>query len=181
MNPRDESAHPGAVVEQWELTFGGPQPGRVRLTLGTGAAAFLVDLVVPDGRLVVADEDVPPPRVGLDLRADGLWTSLCCETPFEHWTFGLEAFGLLLDGPPPDGLRWSELVGERLAVGYDLEWEATAAPEPLPGGDGYRIAGRVEGEVLTVRERWAVAAAATWEHWWTLPAHPSQGALSGGP
>lgn len=175
MRPTDEAAHPGAVREQWELTFGGPLAGRVRLTLGVGVAAFLVDLVVPDGRLVVADEDVPPPRVGLDLRADGLWTSLCCETPFEHWTFGLEAFGLLLDAPPPEDVRWSELVGERLAVGYDLEWEAAAPPVPFPGG--YRIPGRVVGEVLTVRERFAVDAEALWEHWWTFPA--SQGSLSG--
>ena len=175
--PADEAAHPGALREQWELTLAGALPGVVRCTLGGARGAFLVDLAVDGGRLVVADEDVPPPRNGLDLRADGLWTTLCCETPFEHWTFGLEAFGLRLDGPPPEGVRWSELVGERLAVGYDLEWEATDAPVSLPGSAGYRIAGRVEGEVLTVHERWVVAAPAAWEHWWTHSVPGAQGPL----
>ena len=184
MRPADEAAHPGARLEHWELTMGGAFPGRVRLTLGAGAAAFLVDVDLgADGRLVVADEDVPPPRAGLDLRADGLWTSVCCETPFEHWTFGLEAFGLRLDDPPPPDVRWSDLVGDRLAVGYDLEWEATGAPTPLPAGDGdgYRIAGRVVGELMTVHDRWEVAAEADWEHWWVVPGAPAQGALSGHP
>ena len=106
------------------------------------------------------------PRQGLDLRADGLWTSLCCETPFVHWTFGLEAFGLRLDAPPPVGVRWSDLVGERLAVGYDLEWEATGPVVPMPDGPGYRVPGRVIGEVQTVHERWAVDAPGDWSHWW---------------
>ena len=167
MTPTDEAAHPGAVHEQWELAIGGAVPGVVRLVLGRGRAAVLVDLDVGDGRLVVADEDVPPPRTGLDLRADGLWTSLCCETPFEHWTFGLEAFGLRLDGPIPAGVRWSDLVGERLAVGYDLEWEATGPPRPDAAGPGYRVPGRVVGEVLTVGERWALDAPGEWSHWWT--------------
>ena len=37
------------------------------------------------------------PRQGLEIRADGLWAELMCETPGEHWTFGLEAFGVRLD------------------------------------------------------------------------------------
>jgi hypothetical protein len=41
---------------------------------------------------------------------------MTCETPGEHWSFGLEAFGLRVDDP-------AETIGERLAVGYDLEWE----------------------------------------------------------
>lgn len=167
MTPTDEAAHPGAVHEAWELAIGGAVPGVVRLVLGGGRAAVLVDLDVGDGRLVVADEDVAPPRQGLDLRADGLWTSLCCETPFEHWTFGLEAFGLRLDAPPPVGVRWSDLVGERLAVGYDLEWEATGPAVPMPDGPGYRIPGRVTGEVQTVHARWAIDAPGDWSHWWT--------------
>jgi len=47
---------------------------------------------------------------------DGLWTEMTCETPDEHWSFGLEAFGLRVDDP-------TETIGERIAVGYDLEWE----------------------------------------------------------
>ena len=79
------------------------------------------------GRIVVADEAVPLPRptAGLEIRADGLWASLLCETAFEHWSLGLEAFGLRLDDDAvgDDPPAWADLVGERLPVGFDLEWE----------------------------------------------------------
>ena len=39
------------------------------------------------------------PRQGLEVRADGLWGELMCETPLEHWSYGLEAFGVALDDP----------------------------------------------------------------------------------
>jgi hypothetical protein len=69
------------------------------------------------GYVVVRDEAVPRPRGrAIEVRADGLWTEMTCETPDEHWSFGLEAFGLRVDEP-------AETIGERLAVGYDLEWE----------------------------------------------------------
>jgi len=67
-------------------------------------------------------------------------------------------------------VRWSDLLGERLAVGFDLEWETTGEPVGLPDGDGYRQPGRITGEVLVVRDRIAVAATGWREHWWTLPA-----------
>jgi len=169
--PTDEHPHPAAALEQWEFGWAASsEAGLVRCTFGPGVAAFLVDLDLGGDRLIVADEAVPRPRTGLDLRTDGLWASLYCETPYEHWTLGLEAFGLRLDEPPPDGVRWSDLLGERLAVGFDLEWETTGEPVGLPDGDGYRQPGRITGEVLVVRDRIVVAATGWREHWWTLPA-----------
>ena len=64
------------------------------------------------------------PRQGLEVRADGLWGELSCETPFEHWTYGLEAFGVRLDDPA-DSLRGE--IGERMPVGLDIEWEVDPA------------------------------------------------------
>jgi hypothetical protein len=52
----------------------------------------------------------------------------------EHWTFGLEAFGLRLDDR--DEAR-TATVGERLPVGFDLEWDE----------------GDVFGELLVARAR----------------------------
>src|SRR5512134_1720779 len=48
------------------------------------------------GLVVVRDTDVAPPRRSeiLDVRAEGLWMELVCETPNEHWSFGLEAFAV---------------------------------------------------------------------------------------
>ena len=183
----DEGRHDDAPgVESWGFEFGaGRATGRIRLTLDVahGRAGFLADFLLPPaGRLVVADEHVPVPRreAGLDIRTDGLWASVYCETPFEHWSLGLEAFGLRLDaGPGADfgegdeadevdvtAGAWDELVGERLAMGFDLEWELRGPPEPLSDGGGYAQVGVLFGEVLVERDRIEVDGPAVREHWW---------------
>ncbi len=57
-----------------------------------------------------------------------------CETAGEHWSFGLEAFGVRFD----DERDAANDRGERIAVGFDLEWET---PD------------RVIGEILIGRRR----------------------------
>jgi len=171
--PADEGRHDDAPgVECWgfDLAAGGVR-GRVRLTLdaGHGRAAFVADFVVPRvGRVVVADEEVPVPRprAGLDIRTDGLWASLYCETPFEHWSLGLEAFGLRVADDVPDSVSWDALVGDRLPVGFDLEWELRGAPEPMADGAGYVQTGVMFGELLVVRDRYPIDGPAAREHWW---------------
>jgi hypothetical protein len=104
---------------------------------------YLVGVPGVDGLLVVRDHEVLPPRQGLEIRADGLWAELVCETPSEHWTFGLEAFGVRLDAAEA-ALRAGGEIGDRVAVGLDIEWEV--------GGDG-PPAGVVHGDVLVGRAR----------------------------
>lgn len=103
---------------------------------------YLVGVPEHDGVIVVRDHDVPPPRQGLEIRAEGLWAELVCETPGDHWTFGLEAFGVRLDAAD-DALRPGGEIGERVPLGLDLEWEA---PE------------LVHGMVLVAREQWTIEA-----------------------
>ena len=82
--------------------------------------------------LVVREDDLPAPRgADLDVRAEGLWLSLVCETPDEHWTVGLEAFALAVDHPDDER-------GDLVPLGLDIEWEAP---------------GRVTGELLVGDER----------------------------
>jgi hypothetical protein len=89
-----------------------------------------------DGVIVVHDDEVAPPRGRLlEIRADGLWAELVCETPGEHWTFGLEAFGLRFENEEEAA---TSDVGDRIAVGLDLEWETP---------------GIVHGDLLVVRDR----------------------------
>ena len=150
-------------ADAWEIDFAatdGPAAeagvgGFVRLALlpNQGVAWWWTALLTP--RLVaVRDHEVPLPRTGLEVRADGLWGDLVCETPLEHWSIGLEAFGIAYDDPAD---AWGDEWGERLPVGLDLEWEATAGPGdllpagPAPGGPGaigYAQPGRVHGEIL---------------------------------
>ena len=64
------------------------------------------------------DHEVLLPRQGLEIRADGLWADLWCEAPREHWTFGLESFGVRLD-EPDEALRPGGEIGERPGVGFE--------------------------------------------------------------
>ena len=93
------------------------------------------------GVVVVRDHDValPRPSSTMVVRADGLWAELIPETPDEHWTVGVEAFGVRLDDPL-DAERGER--GERLPVGLDLEWEVGSSPF-----------GVVHGELLLGDER----------------------------
>jgi hypothetical protein len=148
-------------ADAWEIDFAaeGGVGGFVRLTLlpAQGVAWWWTGLLTP--RLVaVRDHEVPLPRAGLEVRADGLWGELVCETPLEHWSIGLEAFGIAYDDL---SRAWGDEWGERLPVGLDLEWEATAEPGDLPpagpppaaGGVGYAQPGRVHGEILVGPDR----------------------------
>jgi hypothetical protein len=114
----DADGHVGAI----ELTL--PMQDAPARTMEAGAScSFRATLTVPGvGVVTVHDDDVPLPRVpaSLEIRAEGLWAEMHCETPGEHWSFGLEAFGLRFD--TAEEAATSD-VGDRVAVGYDLEWE----------------------------------------------------------
>ena len=68
-----------------------------------------------------------------------------------------------MSAPP----AWADLVGERLPVGFDLEWELAVPPERLVDGDGYQQAGTLFGDVLIVRDHIAIDAPCLREHSWT--------------
>src|SRR3954469_19743827 len=114
-------------MKRWSLEFADDQgiAGSLRLTVEGTVASFHAQVVVPDvGVVVVRDDEVAPPKRQdvLVVRAEGLWVELLCETPGEHWSIGLEAFGVRLDGPD-DALHGE--IGERIALGFDFEWETT--------------------------------------------------------
>lgn len=168
---RDERPHPLEGRGAWEVwSFDLIDAGR--------ALGFHLALELADGRAVVRGallgegrplvslvvEDLPAPRVGLEVRGPGIWAAPECETPLEHWSMGLEAFALTLDDP------WDALGvarGDRTPVGADLEWEAAAAPVPLTGaGAGYEVPALAHGELLVGAERLLVDGAGTWAHRW---------------
>jgi hypothetical protein len=126
--------------------------------------------VTPAGLVVVRDHEVSPPRGrALEVRGEGLWGDLTCETPLEHWSFGMEAFGLLIDDPGVL-LHDGDEIGERLPVGLDLEWEAFGPPFEHPHAaqprGRYQHAGRVTGEIAVGSERIAVDAMGERDHAW---------------
>lgn len=160
MTPSDEFRRAAGAeplwADAWEIDFAGDDGvgGFVRLALlpNQGVAWWWTGLITPR-YVAVRDHEVPLPRAGLEIRADGLWGELVCETPLDHWSIGLEAFGIAYDDPAD---AWGDEWGERMAVGLDLEWEASAEPSglppagppPGPDGIGYAQPGRVHGEIL---------------------------------
>ena len=139
----------GRTPESFSLEFtaaDGSLAGFLALVFHARVAWYWAALV-GDGRpyLLVRELDVPPPRApgSLEIRAEALWADMNCETPFDHWSYGLEAFGVAMDDPT-EALRGER--GDRVGLGLDIEWEASG---PVDGGEGaYAQPGVVHGELL---------------------------------
>ena len=171
----DERRHPPGAGRDWEESWyldfvaaDGGLAGYVRLALRPAdrTAWFWVGVVGGGPRLVtVRDHEVPPPSGrGLEVRASGLWTELVCETPLDHWSVGLEAFGVALDDPLE---AWRQERGDPWALGLDVEWEATASSVGWPGAEtGYSQACSVHGDVLVGAERFALDGKGSRIHLW---------------
>ncbi len=177
--------------ESWYLDFAdgdGRLAGYVRLALrpAEGTAWFWVGMVGGGPPLVtVRDHEVPMPAAGgLEVRASGLWTELVCETPLDHWSVGLEAFGVALDDPLE---AWGSERGDPWALGLDVEWEAAGPCLPWAGeGAGYWQDCAAHGDVLVGAERFALDGAGTRVHLWgdrprTAPSGWAAGRIDGGP
>jgi hypothetical protein len=80
-----------------------------------------------------------------DVRTDGLWASITCETAGVHWSVGMEAFAVGYDDAL-DALR--DERGDVVPLGFDLEWERE--------GDAYWI---VHGDLLVGSDRLNIDAA----------------------
>lgn len=128
-----------------------------------GRAGFLAALLrAGHPPVVLAEHDAELPAAGWELRTSGLWADNVCETPFEHWSYGLEAFALLVDDPAE---LLGRALGDRVPLGWELEFEAEAEAEP-EGPSGYRQAGEVHGLLLLGRDRLEVSLEGTRRRWW---------------
>ena len=155
-------------MEWWRFDFAavsGAFGGAVDLRFRPGGPAWYWAAVAGDRRrfVLVKDLDVPMPRRpdSMELRADGLWADANCETPFEHWSIGLEAFGLALDDPDD---AFGSARGDRTALGLDLEWEA--AGEIAGGERDYGQPSVVHGVILIGAETIAVDGRGWRGHGW---------------
>lgn len=116
------------IPAEWRLEFRAADGTRGSVHLAVradGPARYEAVLAGPGlgpGVVVVRDDEVSPPRGPLvEVRAEGLWAEVVCEVPGEHWAFGLEAFGLRYESETEAAAGGP---GERIPVGFDLEWEA---------------------------------------------------------
>ena len=159
-DPKDELRHePGAEQlwnESWYFDFAaddGSIGGYVRLGLypNLGVAWYWAYLVGSPGTLLVRHHEAALPKPpGFEIREDGLWADMHCESPNDHWTIGLEAFAVALD-EPGDAYRGER--GDKVPLGFDLEWEAEAPVYDYPGVTRYEQSCRVSGEILVGSDR----------------------------
>ncbi|MDQ6797239.1 MAG: hypothetical protein M3011_04300 [Actinomycetota bacterium] len=172
----DERRHQPGPERDWEESWSfdfvsgnGSFGGFVRLALHPAQQrawywAYLARRGAPV--VVVRDHDVDAPRGReLEIRGDGLWAQVICETPFEHWSAGLEAFAVAIDDP---ARAWGDERGDPTALGLDLEWEMRA-PATTLAEPGYVQPATVHGDVLLGAERLAVDGTGWYTHAWGLP------------
>lgn len=158
-SPGNEDAH---LEESWYFDFFTPDAGlagyaRLGVRKAERKAWWWAAVVGQDVPFVLVKEhDVDPPRPrNLEIRASGLWAEPVCEIPGEHWSLGMEAFGVCLDDPAEAyGLERGDLI----AVGFDLEWTAEGAMV----GDAQPCL--VDGDVLVGRRRFSIEARGLWQH-----------------
>jgi len=177
VDPADEGTHPPGPELLWNesyyLDFTAPDGsvgGYVRVgrypNLGPSGVIWYWGCVVgPDRSLVtVIDNAVafPASYESLEIRADGLWADHHVETPLEHFSLGLEAFGVRLDDPAE---TYHGVKGERTPLGFDLEWETDGIPFRWPI-DRYEVPCRVHGEILVGDERIEFEGPGQRDHSW---------------
>jgi hypothetical protein len=125
---------------------------------------------------VISDLDIDAPVSQWELRTSGLWVDHICETPYEHWSYGLEAFALAVDDP-------AELLGrgygDRTPLGWELEFEATGAPESI-GGQSYWQQGVGHGLLLLAGREIEIEGRAARAHRWGAGLFPAEDGLDDG-
>lgn len=113
--------------------------------------------------VVIVEFDVPLPSRGWEIRASGLWADHICETPMDHWSYGLEAFGLAVDDPRE---LLGNAMGIRVPLGWELEFEARAPAQATGGDSRYGQIGSVHGLLLEKSETTEVDGYGVRSHWW---------------
>ncbi len=160
VDPADERRHPPGPEPLWNESYyldfvsdDAAVGGYIRLGLypNLGVSWYWACLVGPDRQLatVIEPEAPVPEGESLELRASGLWTDLIVETPLDHMTVGLEAFGVGLDDPLE---AYGKMFGDRVPLGFELDWDTDGTPYRYPVAERYEIPCLVHGEILAGAE-----------------------------
>lgn len=174
INPSDEKRHVPSGDPWWAESW------RFDLVDSSGVALFVEYTLLPKQRtcwfwaavarpgepIVLCRElevPLPPPTV-LEFRSGALWSHVICETPLSHWTVAMEAYALALENPE-DG--WTNEVGDRIGLAFDLEWEAVSELQAT-SERAYSFEAVVHGDLQVDTNRWDVDGKGLWSHRWGL-------------
>jgi hypothetical protein len=178
--------------ESWYFDFAstdGRLGGCLRLGLypNLGVAWYWAYLVGDGvGLLTVKHHEARLPKGDvLEVREDGVWSAIHCETAHDHWSVGLEAFAVALDDPA-DAYAHADGRGQHMPLGFDLEWEAVAPPYTYPGVTRYEQPCRVTGDIAIGADRLSFDGSGRRDHswgvrdWWRSAWVSTSGALDDG-
>jgi len=176
----DEGRHADAPVEAW--WFWGASAGAdaglfVGLELRGSRFDWWAGLVrAGEPYLYVEELDGTGLRGGLEIKPPEMWADHVCDVPFRQWSLGVEAHGVLLDDPTE---AWRRAHGIPVPLTFDVEWYATAEPQPEPAGRGagYRQVGEVDVQVQLLDGVLAFEGPAERVHVWPVPHLPTSFAM----
>ena len=147
--PLDEARHLDAPVEAWWWwgAAGVADLPDVGVFVGLELRGRRFDYwagLVRDGEpyLYIEELDGTGLRSGLEIKPPEMWAGHDCDQPFQQWSLGNEAHGVLLDDPTE---AWRSARGTVVPATFDVEWHGTTDPEPVVDHpDGYRQRGEVD-------------------------------------
>lgn len=177
----DEREHPDVAVEAW--WFWGAAAGQgagvfIGLELRGRRYDYWAGLIrVDEPYLYVEELDGADRRDGLEIKPAQMWADAVCDVPFQQWSIGNEAHGVLLDDP---GEAWRRAYGTLVPVTFDIEWYGAGEPSPIvpsPTSSGYRQAGEVDVQIELTSGVLSFAGVGERVHVWGAPYMPSSFAM----
>ena len=176
----DEDRHPDVAVEAW-WWWGAAEDRRAGIFVGLELRGNRFDYwagLVRSGEpyLYVEELDGSGLRAGLEIKPAQMWADHVCDLPFEQWSLGNEAHGVLLDDPTE---AWRRAHGTLVPVTFDVEFYATKpiASTLLVLPHGYRQAGEVDVRIELTDGVLAFVGPAERVHVWGAPHVPSSFAM----
>ena len=175
-SPADELEHPGVGVEAWWF-WGVAADRRSGVFVGFEVRGRCYDywaglIRVDEPYLYVEELDGTNRRDGLEIKPPEMWADAVCDAPFQQWSIGNEAHGVLLDDP---GEAWRRAFGTVVPVTFDVEWYA--AGEPAAIEHGYQQAGEVDVQIELTSGVLGFNGTGERVHVWGAPYMPSSFAM----
>ena len=176
----DELRHDDSPVEAW-WWWGAAADGAAGIFVGLELRGRRFDYwagLVRTGApyLYIEELDGTGLRSGLEIKPPEMWADHQCDVPFQQWSLGNEAHGVLLDDPLE---AWRRAHGTPVPVTFDVEWYSSGSPEALEGkpGGGYSQEGEVDVRIELTEGVLAIEGPATRVHVWGTPYLPASFAM----
>ncbi len=175
----DELRHDDVAVEAW-WWWGWTPDLEVGLFVGLELRgrrfdywAGLVRAAQP--YLYVEELDGTGLRNDLEIKPPEMWAGHTCDEPFQQWSLGNEAHGVLLDDPMDAARR---PYGTPAPVTFDVEWYAAGDATPI--AHGYEQAGEIDAEIELSDGVLALEGLGHRVHVWGAPYRPVALAMPSG-